>query len=176
LGSPKTKHIKKDIYDIVKLFDMTDANLKYSNEIPIWKFVFLSFVTFGIYDLCWMYKQWKFFKVKDDLKIRPLWRAIFGPIFIFNLFDRIEKFTSEHGATTKYPYAVLALLWVVANTLVVELPDPYWLISMLSFVAFIQPVKAMNLYWNKTQQGLPYELVSWWEALLIILVVIFSTL
>ncbi|MDP2396488.1 MAG: DUF4234 domain-containing protein [bacterium] len=53
----------------------------YSKVIPIWKFILLSVITFGIYELVWFYRNWKFLKSEQNLKITPLLRTIFASIF-----------------------------------------------------------------------------------------------
>lgn len=53
----------------------------FSKVIPIWKFILLSVITFGIYELVWFYRNWKFLKNEQNLKITPFLRTIFSTIF-----------------------------------------------------------------------------------------------
>jgi hypothetical protein len=151
-------------------------NIEYSNQVPIWKFIFLSVITFGLYEVYWMYKQWKFFKNRNELKVRPLWRSIFGPFFIHSLFVKVSKFAEDIAYDKKFgenSASLLALLYVVLVFLQ-RLPDPLWLISMFTFLAFIEPVRVMNFYWAKSQPDLPLKLFRWWEILLIIPLALFA--
>ncbi len=147
---------------------MAKNNKEYSRVIPVWKFIFLTFVTFGIYEICWFYKNWKFFKEKDKLDISPFWRAIFAPFFIHGLFKKILELTKKEGYRESFSAGWLTSYWIIISYLW-KLPDPYWLISFLSFLPLISPLQAMNFYWNKKKPNLPMKSFSWWQILLIIL-------
>ena len=51
---------------------------KYTNITDPFLFVILSIFTFGIYDMIWMYRNWKYFKYTEKTDIMPFWRAWFG--------------------------------------------------------------------------------------------------
>ena len=52
------------------------------------KFIFLSIISFGTYEIWWIYKAWKFFQQKEGLDIMPAARAIFSIIFLNTLFNK----------------------------------------------------------------------------------------
>lgn len=55
----------------------TNDKKKYSNYVSESKFIFLSIITFGIYELVWAYRNWKLIKEKENLDIMPFWRVFF---------------------------------------------------------------------------------------------------
>jgi hypothetical protein len=42
------------------------------------KFIFLSIISFGAYEIWWIYKAWKFYQQKENLDIMPAARALFS--------------------------------------------------------------------------------------------------
>ena len=107
------------------------------------KFGFLSIITFGIYEVWWFYKAWKFFKEKEKLDVMPVPRAIFSIIFMIPLFNRIQEYAIIKGYGQTYSSGWLFAGFLGCN-LLSRLPDPFWLISLLSFVFAIAPFKALN--------------------------------
>lgn len=97
------------------------------------KFVLMSLATFGLYAMVWFYRNWRF--VRDDLgeSVLPWARTLFAPIFYFSLARRLKV----SGA------ALLALGFLVWNGLW-RLPDPWWLVTCLSFVPLLPAVLAIN--------------------------------
>jgi hypothetical protein len=50
----------------------------------------MSIVSFNLYDVYWIYRNWRYLKERDGLKIWPFWRAIFGIFFIYSLLETIK--------------------------------------------------------------------------------------
>ena len=100
------------------------------HHVAVWKFALLSILTVGTYDIIWFYKNWKFIKERDGSDIMPFWRAIFGVLWCFPLAKDIRQHSPEPapGYLGALPLAYLAfhLCW--------KLPEPWWLISMFSFI------------------------------------------
>lgn len=107
------------------------------------KFILLFILSFGLYGIWWMYKSWKFFKEKEALDIMPVARAIFAIIFTFSLFEEIQKYSKSKGYGKSFSSIGLFIAFLLIN-ISSKLPDPYWLISLLSFIPLIQPLKALN--------------------------------
>ena len=112
-------------------------------NISVGKFVFLSFITFGLYQLWWTYKAWRFFKQKQDLDITPPLRALFGLFFLWPLFTRIKNFAEEQGYTKPF-YPLLLFLGSLLFEVFSLLPGPFFIVSLLSIVFFIPPFNALN--------------------------------
>ncbi|MFX8512392.1 hypothetical protein ABTM04_21180, partial [Acinetobacter baumannii] len=53
------------------------------------KFIVLSIISFGLYQIWWVFKAWRFFLIKDKLNIMPAARAVFSIFFLYSLFNRI---------------------------------------------------------------------------------------
>ena len=107
------------------------------------RFILLSLATFGLYDLWWMYKAWRFFEQKEGLDIRPALRSVFAVFYLIPLFVRIQRFAGTKGYTRRY-FSVLLFLGILAANLVNYLPFPAALLSLLSFIFIIPPFKALN--------------------------------
>ncbi len=121
----------------------TTNDIEEQKIISLNKFVLFSIITFGAYDVWWIYKAWKFFQQKEKLDILPAARAIFSIFFLISLFNKILIFSKEKGYCGKYSSVFLFIGIFIGNLLVI-LPDPFGLISMLSFIFLIQPFNALN--------------------------------
>lgn len=107
------------------------------------RFIFLSIISFGTYKLWWIYKVWRFYKQKEKLDIIPAARAIFSIFFLNSLFKRNLEFAKKKGYQDSYSSASLFIGFFGVQGLS-RLPDPFWLISILSFIFLIPPFKALN--------------------------------
>lgn len=116
-------------------------------EVATTKFVVMSIVTFGIYDLYWVYQQWQCERARTGEDLSPFWRTFFTPIWTFSLFRRISRVSEETG-TGGIPHQAYALIYFL-SIFTVRLPDPYWLISVLGFVPMI-PVQSAATRVNQT--------------------------
>jgi hypothetical protein len=107
------------------------------------KFIFLSIISFGTYELWWIYKVWRFFKQKENLDIMPAARAIFSIFFLNSLFKRNLEFAKKKGYQDSYSSVSLFISFFGVNSLS-RLPDPFGWISIMSFIFLIPPFKALN--------------------------------
>ncbi|MEM6316519.1 MAG: hypothetical protein AAF960_02560 [Bacteroidota bacterium] len=107
------------------------------------QFTVLFLCSLGLYGPWWMYKQWKFFKEKDNLDIMPAARAIFSIFFMHGLLERIKRFAGSNGVTAAYSSTGLFVWYIVCNVLS-NLPDPAWLFSFLGVFSFFPPVKVFT--------------------------------
>jgi hypothetical protein len=115
------------------------------------RFLLLFVLTLGLYGLWWMYKSWRFFKEKESLDIMPAMRAIFAIFFAYSLFEKIREFSRQNGYQKDYSSGMLVTGFIVLNILS-RLPDPYWLVSILGGLCFIQPVNALMFAIESSQQ------------------------
>jgi hypothetical protein len=126
-----------------------NIHLNISNDIEeqkiisLSKFILLSFITFGLYSIWWFYKSWRFFQQKENSDILPAVRAIFSIVFLYQLLSKILSFAKQKGYSGSYSSTLIFISFFFTN-LLSRLPDPYWLISSLSFVFIIPPFKALN--------------------------------
>ena len=141
---------------------------KFSKVLPTWQFILLTFVTFGIYELVWFYRNWKLLKEVGSLKISPFWRAFFAPFYAGSIAGQLQKFLKEKNSPCDYSPTIIGISYFIIMILW-RLPDPFWLVSFLSFVPMLPLVNSMNTYWQKEEQGLPVEKFTWWQMILVVL-------
>lgn len=105
------------------------------------KFIIMSVGTFGVYDLYWFYKNWCHIKQKDNLHILPFWRAFFAPLWSYSAFNRIQEEINEREIPLRIHATLFAVLYFVIQ-MSLNLSDPYWLISIFSFLLVLPANKA----------------------------------
>ena len=129
------------------ILDPIEAQLTSSVEeqkiISLNKFIILSIASFGLYEIWWIYKAWRFFQQKENLDILPAARAIFSIVFLISLFNKILSFAKEKGYVENYSSVGRFIGFFVGNALT-RLPDPFGLVSIFSFVFLIPPFEALN--------------------------------
>lgn len=132
-----------EIEDQSFVFPMEDQKLISTSQ-----FLLLSFGTIGIYPIWWFYKEWRFFKEKDNLDIHPAMRAIFSIIFIYSLFSRILDYARDYGYSRNYSPGLNFTVMILFN-LCSGLREPFSLISLGAILLNIAPFEASNF--AKTQ-------------------------
>lgn len=119
------------------------SEVEVQHLITLNKFIFLSLISYGTYEIWWMYKAWKYYKQKEKSDIVPAARAIFALFFLNALFGKIQDSAREKGYEKTYSTVPLFIGFFVVNALY-RLPDPYSLLSLLSFVFLIPAFNALN--------------------------------
>jgi hypothetical protein len=112
-----------------------------SAELPFYsvstpKLVILSLTTFGIYELYWFYQNWKRIQQQSGSDIRPFWRAFFSPLFCHPLVVSVNSAAESLHLAGKLPATVIMAAYV-GLLATHRLPDPWWMISMFSFLPLI---------------------------------------
>ncbi len=151
---------------------------QYSRAIAIWKFILLSVVTFGLYELYWFYKTWKFLKERNNLNISPFWRTVFSPLYAGSNAEHVLNLSKTVNYQGSYSPIIIGLTYFGIN-LTNYLSKPYMLIAILAFIPVIPIVRAMNYYWQQENPNLPQKDFTAWQIILIILgavLVIFTIL
>jgi uncharacterized protein DUF4234 len=100
------------------------------------KFIILSICTFSIYELYWCYQYWKRLKTESGESLSPFWKACFAPLWGFSLFRRIRATAASNGVVTEWSAGVLGTFYFILSALW-KLPDPWWLISLASWLPII---------------------------------------
>ncbi len=139
---------------------------KFSQVLPIWKFILLTFATLWIYEMVWFYRNWKLLKEEQGLKISPFWRAVFAPLFAESIAYHLRKYLKEKDSPCDFSPTIIGVSYFVIAILT-TLPNPYWLIAFFSFVPMLPLVNSMNTYWQKEEQGLPVRKFTWWQIILV---------
>jgi len=107
------------------------------------KLIIMSICTLGIYEIYWFYRNWKYLKIKKQLKISPFWRSIFSIIFCYSLFKHINNYAKEKGIEEHISQGSLAFAYIII-TLSIRLPDPYWIVSIIAFLPLLSVQKLIN--------------------------------
>ena len=126
-----------------KAFQLDKSELKEFELVSVQKFILLTVLSLGLYQIWWAYKTWKFFKDKDSLDIIPVARAIFLIIFLYSLFERIQEFSKSKGYSKSFSSIGYFLLFI-GLSLSSRLPDPYWIVSFSSMFCFVPAIKSLN--------------------------------
>jgi hypothetical protein len=132
---------------------------KFSHAQPVWHFVLLSIVTFGIYEIVWFYRNWKHLKAHKNLDISPGWRTvglfvpIYGLVLAYRQLRDIKSFSMASGIKKSYSPGWILFAWIFLSSLW-KLPDPFWFVAFLSVwpLAVVQGV--LNSYWGIEQPDL----------------------
>ncbi|MBJ9956826.1 hypothetical protein [Acinetobacter courvalinii] len=118
------------------LADLTIISLK--------RFIFLSIISLGLYELWWIFKAWRFFAIKDHLNIMPAARAIFSIFFLYSLLKKIREYAKAQGDVQEFSAGWMYIGYILFALVFANLPDPYWLISSVSFMFLIPAFVALN--------------------------------
>ena len=65
--------------------------------ISLTKLIVMNVVTLGIFELVWLYQHWATIRRRDRSDIWPVPRAIFGVLFGWSLFKRIQREGEQAG-------------------------------------------------------------------------------
>lgn len=136
--------------------------------ISVNKFIFLSFISFGLYQIWWIFKAWRFFLIKDKLNIMPAARAVFSIFFLYSLFNRIKNHAKEQGYINDFSLGWMYLAYLI-TTLLVYLPEPYWLISLCDIIFLIPAFKALNYAQKQIVTTIEQEKFNTSQIILIII-------
>jgi hypothetical protein len=117
--------------------------------VSIRKLAIMSLVSFGLYELWWLFKNWKYIQESSGRKIMPAARAFFGVIWVYPLLKEMRKSGQERGVMRRLDAGMIAIAWIILSGLW-RLPDPWWLISLISFV----PLLAVQGYINELNKAL----------------------
>lgn len=92
------------------------------------KFIMMSMVTFGLYDIYWFYKNWVI--VRDSgAKVSPLLRTFFAHLTCYYLFKRIHLWANSYGMQSRYSPGLLTASFIIPLLFPV-LMDLLWGLSL----------------------------------------------
>lgn len=82
--------------------------------ISVCRLIVMSILSCGIYEIYWIYKNWRYLNERDGLGIRPFWRGWFGIFYCHSLLRTIhEDMELNHVERPDFSPGVLATVWVV---------------------------------------------------------------
>lgn len=100
------------------------------------KFIALSLCSLGIYEFYWFYRHWKLERARTGQSLSPFWRAVFAPLFAYSLFTRIKEVGEGSSVPVGYSPGLLAAGYFALMGSW-RLPDPFWLISLFTFLPLL---------------------------------------
>ena len=80
------------------------------------KLVVMALCTFGLYQIYWLYQNWRIVKYREHRNISPPWHSVLGVFFLYPVFRRIQNQASRLGFKT-VPVRFLFLIWVLVSLL-----------------------------------------------------------
>jgi hypothetical protein len=107
------------------------------------KLAVLSLVTFGLYEIYWFYKNWKLVKIRTGQNIRPFWRAVFAIFYCYSLFKSVKQSANSLGIPCQMSPGLLTCAYIVLSAMW-DLPDPFWLVSLLAFLPLVSVQGVIN--------------------------------
>ena len=100
------------------------------------KFIALSLCTLGLYQLFWFYQNWQRVHRRTGEVLSPFWRALFASLWGFAFFRRVATHASLEDGRPTWSASLLGALFL-GLTVASRLPDPWWLLCLLSFVPLL---------------------------------------
>lgn len=109
--------------------------------ISLLKFVLLSLVTLGLYNIYWFHKNWQYYRDKYNEKVWPFWRAVFGVIWFYSLLTKIRKEGKDQDVINGKLVILLPILYFFLS-LVGIITDHVWL-ALIWVILCILPLPAV---------------------------------
>ena len=121
-------------------------------HIPIGRLIFMSIMSFGMYDLYWIYKNWQYLRDREDLDIQPFVRGWLGIFYCHSLLRRIHKDKEARAIQSpSFSPVRLATGWVVL--VIIHSAGIIFVPSSLCFVPVQKYINSVNV---KRNPGKPY--------------------
>ena len=112
-------------------------------SITFLKFLLLTIATVGLYEIWWFYEHWRQVRNTTGARITPVARAIFSPIYCYALFNRVKNDLEDHGLYSKFSPGLLTVIYI-GLLAAQQLPDPYWMVSLLSLLPLLAVQAGVN--------------------------------
>ncbi len=93
-------------------------------HISVTRLILMSVASVGLYEVYWIYKNWKYIKEREGLRIRPFWRGVFGVFFCHSLLWRIKEDKAASALIEPSFWVHLATGWVIL-TILTEYIGPF---------------------------------------------------
>jgi hypothetical protein len=139
------------------------------------RLILLSIVSLSLYEAYWIYRNWRYIKERDGLRIQPFWRGFFGIFYCHGLLRRIHD--DKEAQAVEMPHfspAWLATGWVIliiiANVVSRAPPIAASMISAFipSFLCLVPVQNYINSVTEKRNPGQAYYGWSWGHILCLV--------
>lgn len=106
--------------------------------VGVTKFVLLSVLTWSLYTTYWFYKNWKAVAASENIKVRPVWRAIWAIFFVYPLLKKMQAMISERDSKVDLSALDRSVLWIAFSLsssawkplLILDLVKPFALMGV----------------------------------------------
>lgn len=98
--------------------NLINKEINESLAYPLWKLILFHFLTWGLYDVYWCYKAWKYLKIKENLYINPLYRALGLHLPIINIVLTYKLFKAIFEDLGEKKNSIFFLLLSLINTMI----------------------------------------------------------
>ena len=138
--------------------------------VPIGRLIFMSILSWGLYEAYWIYKNWSYLNERDKLGIRPFWRGFFPIFFCHGIFKAINTDRQlnaiEHAS---FSAGGLATGWVIVTILCMMLekskdPGVEIIASLLALLTFLFFIPVQNFINRVNARFSPAVTYSPWSA------------
>lgn len=114
------------------------------------QFVLLCIATFGLYQIWWIFKSWRFFRDHGSPSIHSAIRTQLSIFYLIPLLKRIRSQASGLGDTALFsPVQAYFLFGLLSLSSI--LPEPFSVLSVFSFYPLLRPFDALNSVIRKTE-------------------------
>jgi len=134
-------------------------------SISIQKYILLSFCTFGLYQVMWIYRQWSYLRYNKNLSVSPAKRALFSPLFFGSLVYHYAELRSQKSKWNLFLSISYGLIYFLINAYSV-FSENYLLFFSLSF-CIIPQVIFSNTYYSTLEIKSNYKNIRTWQKILL---------
>ncbi len=145
MGEPKRPHGGVEMSGLGTHGQMSRPGFHYETQyypVSPAKLVALSLLTFGLYEIYWFYRNWKYVQERDLSNISPFWRSVFGMIWYPALCTDLRRTLPDSAVPSSGVLNCMALLYM-GLSVSWRAPDPYWLVAFLTFIPLLPAAKAI---------------------------------
>lgn len=135
-----------DTGEDLAVMEIEDENAPLYFHIPLARLILLSLISFGLFELYWLYRNWRFLRYHRKRKTSiSFWRDIINPFAIVGVFYQISK-DPELGTHSKnrnftangwFWLLTWILFWFVSNGVVTYLSSANSVLAILASLALL---------------------------------------
>lgn len=118
------------------------------------KMVVMSLCSFGLYQVYWLYWNWRIIKFRDHRKISPPWRSVLGLFFLYPILRRINRGSARLGMAG-FSASASFIGWLVLSLLAHSRHPALTLLSYASVFALVPAQRSANAINFATSTGSP---------------------
>jgi hypothetical protein len=114
------------------------------------KMVLMSLASFGLFDIYWLYRQWKAVRARTGEDVSPFWRTVFAIFFVNRLFSLIRSDSASAGVPALMSTGMLSAIFIITNLVSriesTKVLGPVWLLGFAAIVPLVIMQQEINQY------------------------------